>query len=146
MERYNLPDDLRVFGVRVRTFPDGISEAFDGLAKMIPDGIERAYYGISICTKDGILYSAAALETYIGEGDKYNCETYLIPGGEYLTVTIRDWYKNLGSIKDVFDSMLRDERVDRAAPCIEWYKTMEEMLCMVKMDPAKEDDPAYSPL
>lgn len=31
MEKYNLPDDVKVFGVQVKTFPHGIGEAFDGL-------------------------------------------------------------------------------------------------------------------
>ena len=40
MEKYNLQNDLKVFGVRVDTFPNGVGEAFDKLVQMLRQGDE----------------------------------------------------------------------------------------------------------
>lgn len=138
MEKYNLTDDVKVFGMQVKTFPQGIGEAFDELVKMIPAGDERPYYGISKMTKDGFMYVAAALQKYEGEAEKYGCENYTVEKGEYLAITVMDWPKKTDSIKDVFEEMVKDERSDETQPCVEIYKNMEEMVCMVKLDKSKE--------
>lgn len=52
-EIYNLPDDVKVFGFQVKSFPQGTGEAFESLIKMVPGGFERPYYGISYMDKDG---------------------------------------------------------------------------------------------
>ena len=46
MEKYNLQNDLKVFGVQVNTFPNGVGEAFDKLMKMLPQQDKRPYYRI----------------------------------------------------------------------------------------------------
>ncbi|MEP6512402.1 MAG: hypothetical protein ABJA79_00940 [Parafilimonas sp.] len=47
IEKYNLKDDIKVFGVEVKNFPEGIGEAFDKLVNMLAEGLERSFYGIS---------------------------------------------------------------------------------------------------
>ena len=32
---------------------------------------------------------------------------------------------------------MQDERFDKTTPCVEWYKNDDEMVCMLKVDPAK---------
>jgi hypothetical protein len=138
MEIFNLPHDVKVFGFRVTSFPAGIGEAFDSLIKMLPGGFERPYYGISYMDKDGqMIYIAAALEKYEGEAEKYNCDRYIIEKGEYVTVTVYDWREKTGSIKDVFHEIIRDSRVDKTKPAVEWYKNDHEMMCMVQTAPSK---------
>lgn len=132
MEKYILPDDLRVFGVQVKTFPNGISEAFDSLVKMLPGRFDRSFYGISYVENDAMVYIAAAGEKYKGEAEKYNCKGYTIEKGEYLTETVNEWRKKTDRIGDVFHDMMRDARVDKTKPAVEWYKNDEEMLCMVR--------------
>jgi hypothetical protein len=46
MEKYNLINNIKIFGVQVKTFPSGIGEAFDELVKML-GGFNRSFYGIS---------------------------------------------------------------------------------------------------
>ena len=45
MEIYHQQEDMVVFGVHVKTFPDGIKEAFESLMSLF--GKNRSYYGIS---------------------------------------------------------------------------------------------------
>jgi hypothetical protein len=135
MKIYHLPHDVKVFGFRVNSFPEGIGEAFESLIKMVPGGFNRPYYGISYRDKDGqMIYIAAALEKYTAEAEKYNCERYIIGSGEYLTITLYEWRKNTNCIKDVFHEIIQDIRVDKTKPAVEWYKNDHEMICMVQTD------------
>jgi len=137
MKKYNLPQDVKVFGTQVKTFPNGIGEAFDGLIKILPPGDKRAYYGISECTNEGITYNAAAAETYNGEAGKYGLETWTIERGDYLSETVMDWRAKTASIKNVFEEIFKSELSERSRPCIEIYKDDNEMVCMVKADQRK---------
>jgi hypothetical protein len=133
MERYTLQNDVKTFGFPVPTFPLGIGEAFEKLLKMVPGGFNRSYFGISYMNKSGqMIYNATALETYEGEGDQYQCKTYIIGKGEYITKTLHDWRKNTVCIKDVFRDIMQDALADTSKPAIEWYKNEDEMLCMLQ--------------
>ncbi len=131
MEKYHQENDVILFGRQVTTFPAGIKDAFGDLMKVL--GNERAYYGISWCAADGsIIYYAMAPETFAGEARQHNYEILTLPKGEYLTETIVDWMSKTDCIKDVFYQLLGDKHPDKNCPCIEWYKSDEEMLYRVK--------------
>ncbi|AYB34070.1 hypothetical protein [Chryseolinea soli] len=133
MQKIVLPKDLHLFGNRVHTFPVGIKESFDALIAMLPEGLERPYYGVSWMEAGVVIYYTMAAEKFSGEAKLYSCETNLnIEKGEYLAVTVRDWMSKTDSIKDVFDGLMKDKRVATGAPCVEWYKSDEEMVCMMK--------------
>lgn len=131
METYKIEKDIKTLGVEVKDFPEGISEAFDSLVEMLPGGFSRSFYGIIEMRGTDLLYKATAEELYEGEAEQYNCDRSLISKGEYLAETIRDWRGKTNSIKDVFQSMIQDSRADRNKPAIEWYKSNEEMVCLV---------------
>jgi predicted transcriptional regulator YdeE len=134
-EKRNFPHDLKVFGMHVRSFPNGIGEAFDSLIERMPPEPKRSYFGISeMATNGDILYYAAAEETFEGEARQYGFDIYIVKQGEYLTVTVNDWRKKTTCIKDVFEAMLDDVRIDKENPCIEWYKNDDEMVCMVRLN------------
>jgi predicted transcriptional regulator YdeE len=143
MELYYLKEDVKVFGVQVKTFPDGIGEAFDALVKMIPGGFNRSYYGISYMEGNDIIYKAMAEEVIDGEAEKYNYERFTIKKGEYLAVTVMDWLQKTGSIKDVFHDMMQDSRADNSSPCVEWYKNDNEMICMLKTNRTGKEAPPF---
>ncbi len=140
---YNLLHDIKVFGLQVKSFPAGIAEAFGELIKKTGDCAgARSYYGIGYMTPDGqIIYKAAALEKYEDEAEKYNCERYTIEKGEYVTITLYGWQKKTDCIKDLFHELMRDNRVDKTKPCVEWYKDDNEMMCMIQTDSEKRISP-----
>ena len=137
MERYTLKNDIRVFGKKVTSFPDGISEAFDELVKTV-GGFDRSYYGISFMEGNKMIYYAVAEEREKEEAKKYDCESMVIEKGDYLTVKIEDWRENICLIKDAFGELVNDKRTNKAKPAIEWYKNDKEMLCMVKTTEQKK--------
>ena len=131
MEIYHQQEDMTVFGVHVKTFPNGIKEAFDHLMNIF--GNNRTYYGISwMDENNSVQYYAMVPEVFEREANKYHYEKLIITKGEYHTETIYNWLNKLDSLKDVFHGLMPDNRPDKNHPCTEWYKSDDEMLCMVK--------------
>jgi len=133
METLTLSNDLHLFGVEVGTFPLGIAQAFDSIADSIPNGRNRAYYGLSKMKPDGsILYVAAAEENFSGEAEKYNYKRYTVEKGEYTIKTVHNWMENTSSIMDAFNELLTGDGIDKTRYCVEWYRSDDEVVCMVK--------------
>jgi hypothetical protein len=131
MELYKQPEDIRVMGNQVKTFPTGIKEAFDSLMKNL--GAERPYYGVSWMDDAGtVQYFAMAAETDPGEAIKFGYERMTIEKGDYETEAVYNWQSNLACIKDVFHDLMGDTLSDKSRPCIEWYQSNEKMLCMIR--------------
>jgi len=134
MEKYKLERDVKIMCLPVPAFPNGIQEAFNELWQKLPRINNRNFYGISYMNEASeIIYKSAAEEMKDGEAEKYGYEPFTIIKGEYLTETINNWRNQLPSIGETFMEMVKDPRMDRAFPCVEWYKTDEEMWCMIRM-------------
>jgi len=134
IQDYKLINTINVIGVPVTTFPHSIGDVFDSLMRLLPEGSKRSYYGISKMEEDHILYIAAAEEKNENESKIYRCNRYVIEGGKYLTIPIKEWRKKTDSIKDIFHELMQDTRTDKSKPCVEWYKNDEEILCMMQVD------------
>jgi hypothetical protein len=131
MEIHHIPHNITVFGSEVKTFPNGIGEAFDALIKLFPKNDQRPYYGISWCIGNNITYIAAAEQKKDGEAEKYGYHKYIVEKGDYLSISVHDWKNKTDCIKDVFTEILKDKIADDTTPAIEFYKNDTEMLCMV---------------
>ena len=135
METYQLKQDIHVFYVTVKAFPMGIVEAFQTLEGLHPSICERSFYGIFHQEENGnIIYKAAVKEQYQGEGARYNCNTFTISKGIYLTEHIRDFMEHLDVIPNAFSKLSAEPLIDASFPCIEWYKSDTDVLCMVKLN------------
>jgi hypothetical protein len=133
IETYTIPDAIKVFGLQVKNFPDGIGEVFHQLVNLLPAGDTRPFYGISQMTDKGFSYVAAALEMKDGEAESYACEAYTVPKGDYLSVRVEDWPEKTKTINSIFGEMFKDARAQMGEPCIEIYKDRKEMFCLVRM-------------
>jgi hypothetical protein len=132
MENYFIQKDISVFGVQVKTFPQGIDEAYKNLMVKLGGQFNRSFYGISFM-RDGLMhYYATALEITPGEAEQYNCERLIIEKGEYLTITVMHWRGKTNVMNRFFHQLLQDSRTDKTKPAIEWYKNEEKMMCMVR--------------
>jgi len=127
--------DIKVFGFLVSIFPAGIGDAFDILIQKTGDGAgTRNYYGLSDFKNGKMLYYVLAEEKHHGEAEKNNFKKLIIEKGNYLTITVKDWRKKTDCIKDVFSEIIQDQRVNKTKPAIEWYKSEDEMMCLVQMN------------
>jgi len=134
MDKYNFENDINTFGVEVKNFPAGIDEAFNELITKTGDAAgKRNYYGVSNMDSNGkIIYKALAEEKYEGEAKKYAYEQITIEKGDYYFEVLKDWRTKTTCIKDIFNEMMNDKRIDKTKPAVEWYKNDEEMWCIVK--------------
>src|SRR5690349_19240389 len=130
---YELEKDLKVFCVRAKSFPNDIGKAFGKLIELLPSTEGRTFFGVSYQDNNhDMVYNAAVLETFEGEGKKYGCETFTIKKGEYLAEMLKGWKKDERSIGLTFKKM-SEARTDTVFPCIEWYQG-EDVLCMVRIE------------
>lgn len=131
MKLYEQMEDLSLIGIHVTTFPNGIKEAFDKLMKMLGEG--RAYYGVSWMDNNNIVqYYAMANEQFPNEGKQYAYENIILPKGYYESETVHDWMNKTQSIRDIFQDLMKSDTPVENRPCVEWYKSDEEMVCMIK--------------
>ncbi len=131
MNNFNYEKDIKVLCVSVKSFPDGIQEAFDTLFSKV-NGSGRTVYGISHGTKDGkIIYKAAVSELSSGEAELYNFESFIIQSGAYLGKEIKNWKENMSDIGKTFGILLQDPRVKRDDYCLEIYFNETDLHCLV---------------
>ena len=136
MEKLSLKTDIKVFYVTAKSFPEGISEATNKLHSLFTFSQERRIFGLSRPENyAGIVYRAAAEEMYEGEAAKLNCETLIIPKGEYKVIIVSDFRKDNMSIYNAFQQLLKEPNLDPQGYCVEWYSTdKEEVKCMIRLD------------
>lgn len=133
MEEYVANKEVKLFCTPIRSFPDSIQESFHNLETLLSrEG--RTFYGISHGSEGGkIIYKVAVTENFEGEGKKYGFESFVITPGRYLTETVFNWKNKTNSIADIFKRLLSDPRLDHSFPCVEWYKSDRELICMVRI-------------
>jgi predicted transcriptional regulator YdeE len=137
-ENFILDKDINVFCVTAKAFPNGIIEAFQTLENLDPSICERPFYGISYQNKEGdTVYKAAVAEVFDGEGKEYGCETFAIKSGSYSAIRLFDFMEKLDVIPNAFRKLLADRRLDKNFPCVEWYISSKEVMCMVRINQSK---------
>jgi hypothetical protein len=133
MEIFHLDNNINVFYVQAESFPNGVLAAHQKLRKMLPNSKDRNFFGISYNSKDGIVYKAAVEESFSGEAEKYGCKKFIIPQGDYLAETLRDWRKDERLVGNTFRQLLSDPRLDKNSFCLEIYLNETDMRCLVKI-------------
>jgi hypothetical protein len=133
MEKFTLDNPIKVLCVTASSFPDGIMAAHNKLHALVPNAGNRRYFGISRPEKGQIIYKAAAEERNPGEGEQLNCESFVIAGGEYVSVTIIDFMKDVQAIGKAFQQLTSQPDIDPDGYCVEWYVNEKDVKCMVKL-------------
>jgi hypothetical protein len=132
-EKFKLENDIKVFCVEAKSFPDGILEAHQKLHSLVPLSEERKYFGISWWGEDGnIIYNSAAEELVKNELSKHGLKEFIIPKGDYLYITVKDFMQNIPAIGEAFEELTPDTSIDPKGVCIEWYLPANECRCMMK--------------
>lgn len=85
-----------------------------------------------------MIYKAAVLESFDGEGEKLGCEMFTIEKGEYLAETLKDWKKDESMIGLTFKK-LSDSKYNAIFPCVEWYQG-DDVMCMVRLNKEKSSN------
>lgn len=134
MENYFLETDITVFCVTADFAPDAILKAHQKLHAMIPYTSARRYFGVSCPNEHGIVvYEAAAEELTPGEGKKLGLETLVLKKGNYTSLILTDYQKDIDAIGLAFSKLLQNKHIDPQGYCVEWYLNDTDMRCMVRL-------------
>ena len=140
MEKFELDNDIPVLYVKADSFPDGIIEAHQKLHSLVPFSADRRYFGISRPEDGVIIYKAAAEEINQGEAKKLSLETFVIKEGQYISITIKDYTRDVQSIGKAFQKLTSQPGIDPNGYCIEWYLPSgkpglpdKDVRCMIKL-------------
>lgn len=129
-----LNEDMVIHCITAVSFPGGVQKAHETLHALLPFNVQRNYFGISWPGNSGtLIYKAAAEELHQGELAKYHLETKIIVKGNYLSIDISDFMKNIPAIGAAFQELIHDKRIALDGFCIEWYLGQDLCRCMVKM-------------
>lgn len=135
MGTYYISRDIKVFYVQAKSFPEGIEEAYKTILGLVPSGNGRILYGISHPVKNkGIVYKAAIEEAYDEEAKKYNCETFVIKKGNYISETIVNWNNDKEIVQRTFEKLLSHPEIDKNGYCLEIYPDGHDMICLVPLN------------
>jgi hypothetical protein len=133
METITLDNDIKVFYITAKSFPDGIMAAHKKLHELVPFSTDRKYFGISRPENSVIIYKAAAEEINEGEAVKLNCDTLVLKKGKYICLTINDYIKDIQSIDRSFKKLLSYPGLDPNGYCVEWYLNDKDVKCMIRL-------------
>lgn len=133
MKNIILSNDIKVYYIQAKSFPEGITDAFRALEKSGENFKDRPYFGISSMKGSEIIYRAGIQILNEEEEKKIGQNIFIIPKGEYSTMNIKNFRKNISEIAETFKVLLTTPGADMEFPCIEWYENHEDVLCMVKL-------------
>jgi hypothetical protein len=133
MTTVHLKNNIPLFCITADSFPDGVPHAWHHLHRLLEDTTGRTFYGISYKNEHGaIVYKAGVAEAAAGEGDRYGCEPFVIPCGQYLSETVTDFSKQLHQIGNTFQTLLAHQACATDTVCVEWYCNDRDVVCLVK--------------
>jgi hypothetical protein len=134
MEEIKLDEDIKVIAVTAGSFPEGVMEAHTQLHAIVPFSSARRYYGLSRPENGQIVYKAAAETLEPDEAEKINLESMVIKRGNYISITIEDFMKDIQSIGRAFKEILSHPGIDPEGYCVEWYLKGKDVKCMVRLE------------
>ena len=133
LKEYIIEEDISLIYELSNDFEGDIPKSFLRLAESTNnDGKKRDCYGIVLKEGEKMVYRAAFTELFSGEGLSLGILVMTIPKGNYHSILIEDWNQKIMQIGPTFDQILKSGKVDTMSPCIEYYKTERELVCMVK--------------
>jgi len=126
-------NDIQVMYVQAVSFPNGVMAAHEKLHSIVPHSTERKYLGISRPENGSIQYKAGAEVLKPGEAEQYGLKTLVLPKGNYISVTINDYMKNIPAIGNTFQQLIAQPGIDPEGYCVEWYLNDKDVICMVRV-------------
>lgn len=134
MKTISIAEDIKVMYVTATSFPDGIVEAHEKLHSKIPTISRRTFYGISRPENKTIVYRAAAEILKPDEPAAFKLETLVLKKGNYVSLLIKDYTKDIESIGGAFDTLLSHPHLDPQGYCVEWYlDNNKDVQCLIRL-------------
>lgn len=126
--------DITVLYVEATSFPEGIAASHQKLHTIVPFSEERKYFGISRPENGVIAYKAAAEQLDRQEPEKLNCKSLVLKKGNYISLEVTDYMKDIQSISRAFEILLEHPGLDPQGYCVEWYLDNKDVKCMIRLE------------
>jgi hypothetical protein len=133
MEKVKLNEDVKVFYIQAKSFPDGVLEAFKKMHSLIEFPPQRRNFGISRPENGQIIYKVAAEELQKGDLEKHKLPQFIISKGVYTGIEIKNFMQDIHQIGKAFNKLLSSPDIDPNGYCIEEYKGINDVFCMVRL-------------
>ena len=140
METFKLENEINLFCIKAKSFPAGIMDAHQKLTSIAKSLGKRNYFGISYAHNNETLYMAAAEIKSNNETIPAGCDTYTLKKGNYISIYISDFAKDVSQIGKAFEILLADPRIDEQGCCAECYlpegadgTAAKDVRCMVRL-------------
>ena len=133
MEKFHLDQDIEVLTFTAESFPEGIEGAHIKIQNLIKSAPARRSFGISRPEKGKIKYMAAAEQLFPNELDDSSLDKFVIVKGEYISLIVKDFRKDVASIDKAFNSLISQQGIDPEGYCIEWYLGDNDVQCMIRL-------------
>ena len=133
MESYVIDKDIRLCCKTASTFPEGVLAAHQSLHTTFEFDGKRRFFGLSRPDKGSIIYKAA-VEIFDDENpEDFEAQPGLIKMGEYTSLIIKDFRKDVPAIGKAFQLLLTNPAIDPEGYCVELYIGMDDVRCMVRL-------------
>ena len=134
MEKFQISEDITVLCIKASSFPEGVLDAHKKMHSVIPFTNERKYFGISRPNKTGAIeYYAAAEKLKEGEAEQLKPIKIILKAGEYISIVIPDYLKDVESITRSFAKLLTVKDIDPNGYCVEFYYNSKDVRCMIRL-------------
>ncbi len=117
---------MYVAGEAGRLIPEQAPEAFRKLEAKLGPLRGRKFYGVVI----GDEYRAGVAIRPEDDAGALALARWTIPGGRYVRRKIPNWESNRHLIGSTFETLRRRDDFDASRPCIEFYRSRQELLLM----------------
>jgi predicted transcriptional regulator YdeE len=133
MEDFILNEDINVYCVTAKSFPDKVLQAHQTLHSLIDFNPARRYFGLSRPDESRkIIYKAAAEELNPGELSKHQLEVFTILKGTYHSILVNNFRNHVEEISKAFQEIIALDTVAPDGICLEWYLKNDDVRCMVR--------------
>ncbi|MCB0489917.1 MAG: transcriptional regulator [Cyclobacteriaceae bacterium] len=132
MEEFEYEMNIKLWVVKASSFPEGVLQSHQKLHELFPPVGTRRYFGLSRPSPDGrgkIDYWAGVEQL---PDDDSGLDEKVIKKGRYVGKKIKDFRKDVASIGNTFQAILKRPDIDPEGYCVEWYEN-EDVQCMVRV-------------
>ncbi len=129
MQTVELENDINLFCVKAKSFPQGIRAAFDELERLAP--APRKLFGISHGSAAGIVYFAGTDEAT--DALKKAGIPFTLKKGTYRAVDIPGVMHNPMLVGKTFQQLTALPELDPEGCCVEMYLNDTDVRCMVRV-------------
>ena len=112
-----------------------IESAFDKLHRRIKNNKTRKFFGVLNPQTDPMNYRACVVTKDESEIVNIGFEKYTIPGGSYVTTSLKNWETNIKQIPYIFEMLSEKNIVDNNRPYLEFYKNTKELVLFLPIKP-----------